>query len=453
MSAQRTSPATDDVRGGDVRGGDVRGGDVRDDAVRGEVRAWLDGNWSPDLTLREWWGRLAEAGWAFPTWPEGYGGRGLPARAARVVAEELTRVGAVGPPAGLGQIMGAPVVLDFGTQQQRDAWVLPLAAGLESWCQLFSEPGAGSDLASLQTRAVRDGDVWILNGQKVWTSGARTADRGMLVSRTDVDAPKHKGITYFIVDMDQPGIEVRPLRQMNGGAAFNEVFFTDAVVPHDRVVADVHGGWMVAVATLAYERQGLSGRGGGGIAAGLPGERNGRLDRTVGDLIEGARRQGEEEAAVARTTRTPGAMVRLAQERRRASDPVLRQRLAAMHASSEAQRVSGERARAAVQQGKQPGPEVSTAKLAMSELGRRARDLSMELLGPTGMLTGDDAPHGGAFQQMALSVQAASIAGGTDEVQRNIVGERVLGLPKEPQVDRDVPFRKLKVGTQRSPGD
>ena len=421
--------------------------------LRADVRDWIAASWSPDLTLRDWWARLAEAGWAFPTFPAGYGGRGLSQSDARVVGEELTRAGAVAPAAGLGQMMGAPVVLDFGTEEQKRAWVPALAAGAESWCQLFSEPGAGSDLASLQTRAVRDGDVWIVNGQKVWTSGARTADRGMLVARTNPDAPKHKGITYFVIDMDQPGVDVRPLRQMTGGSAFNEVFFTDAVVPHDRVIGEVHGGWMVAVATLAYERQGIGGRGGGGgVAAGAAGERNGLLDRTVGDLIRRAQQEGDE-IAIARAVRTPGSMIRLARERGRSGDPVMRQRLAAMHAHGETQRVTGQRARAAAQQGKQPGPEVSTAKLAMSAQGRRARDVAMEVLGAHGMLLGEDAPNGGRFHQMALSVQSASIAGGTDEVQRNIVGERVLGLPKEPQVDRDVPFKELRTGTQGRAAD
>ena len=418
------------------------------DALRDEVRAWLSDNWSLDITLGEWWERLAQAGLAFPTFPEGYGGRGLPAAAARVVGQELGAAGAVGPPGGLGQMMGAPVVLDYGTDEQKDEWVYRLASGKESWCQLFSEPGAGSDLAGLQTRAVRDGDVWIVNGQKVWTSGARTADRGMLVARTNPDVPKHKGITYFIIDMDQPGIDVRPLKQMNGAAAFNEVFFTDAVVGHDRVIADANGGWMVAVATLAYERQGIGGRGaGGGVMAGGPGQRNGNLDQPVGELLKRARREGQE-AAMARTTRTAGAIARLAKERGRAGDPVIRQGIAWMHAMSEAQRISGERARAAAQQGKQPGPEVSTAKLAASEMGRRARDLSLGILGPHGMLMGEDAPEGGAFQQMALSVQSGSIAGGTDEVQRNIIGERVLRLPKEPQVDRDIPFKDIPGATR-----
>ena len=417
--------------------------------MREQVREWVDGNWSPDHTLREWWRRLADEGYAFPQFPKGYGGQGMSPADNRVVHEELTRAGAISAPFGLGQIMGAPVVLDHGTDEQKDAWVLNLASGVESWCQLFSEPGAGSDLASSQTRAVRDGDVWIVNGQKVWTSGAVQADRGMLVARTNVDNPKHRGITYFIIDMEQPGIEVRPLRQMNGASHFNEVFFNDAVVGNDRVIGSVNDGWMVAVATLAYERQGLTQGGRGGTPAGAAGARSGLLDRTCGDLLA---RAGAEQNQLAMSQRTRGtsALRELATTVGRSDDPLVRQRLAAHHALSETQRLSGLRARAAAQKGKQPGPAVSTAKLAASELGRRSRDLALELLGPSGMLMGDDTLDGGSFQTMALSVQSSSIAGGTDEIQRNIIGERVLGLPKEPQVDRDVPFRELRVGTQRS---
>jgi alkylation response protein AidB-like acyl-CoA dehydrogenase len=416
--------------------------------LRTEVRDWMGANWSTDLTLREWWRRLADAGFAFPHFPKGYGGLGLSAADARVVNEETTRAGAISPPFGLGQIMGAPVVLDHGTDEQKDAWVLNLASGLESWCQLFSEPGAGSDLASSSTRAVRDGDVWIVNGQKVWTSGAQVADRGMLVARTNPDNPKHRGLTYFIIDMQQPGVEVRPLKQMNGSAHFNEVFFNDAVVGDDRVIGSVNDGWMVAVATLAYERQGLTQGGRGGTQAGAPGTRSGMLDKNTGELLARA-----EQPAIAtnQRTRATSALRELAEMTGKAGEPVMRQRLAAHHALAETQRLSGLRARAAAQKGKQPGPAVSTAKLAASELGRRSRDIAMELLGPSGMLMGDDTLAGGEFQQMALSVQSSSIAGGTDEIQRNIIGERVLGLPKEPQVDRDIPFRDLKTGTQRSP--
>jgi alkylation response protein AidB-like acyl-CoA dehydrogenase len=270
----------------------------------------------------------------------------------------------------------------------------------------------------------------------------------MLVARTNLDAPKHRGITYFIIDIDQPGIEVRPLKQMNGAAHFNEVFFNDAVVGDDRIVGSVNDGWMVAVATLAYERQGLTAGGRGGIAAGAPGARAGMLARTVGSLLERV-----EQTAMANNQRTgaSSALRELATTMGKTDDPVMRQRLASHHALAETQRLSGLRARAAAQKGKQPGPAVSTAKLAASEHGRRSRDIAMELLGPSGTLMGDDTVAGGEYQNMALSVQSSSIAGGTDEIQRNIIGERVLGLPKEPQVDRDIPFKDLKTGTQRSP--
>jgi len=423
------------------------GSDISD-----EVREWLARTWDDDLTLRDWWSRLASAGWAFPSWPAGHGGRDLPPAAARDVAQALGEAGAIGPPGGLGQMMGGPVVIEHGTEEQQDNWLLPLASGRESWCQLFSEPGAGSDLASLQTRAVRDGDVWVVNGQKVWTTGARTADRGMLVARTDPDSPKHKGITYFIIDMDQPGVDVRPLKQMDGGATFNEVFFSDAVVPHENIVGSANNGWAVAVSTLAYERQGIGGGGGGGgrrgIGAGAPGEKNGMLDRKVGELKQAAsRRQGEQAAAAA--AQSFDAIVRLARSHGRTADPIVRQRLAAMRSMSEAHRMSGLRGRAAAQAGRMPGPEVSTGKLVTSSLGRQARDISLAVEGAHGMLMGEDAPERGRFQQMALRIQSGSIAGGTDEIQRNIIGERVLGLPREPQIDRDVPFRELRVGTQR----
>ncbi|HEX2851162.1 MAG TPA: acyl-CoA dehydrogenase family protein [Acidimicrobiales bacterium] len=412
-----------------------------------EVRGWLTESWNDDLTLRQWWERLAAAGWAFPTWPDGYGGRGLSPADARAVGDALTEVGAIAPPAGLGQMMGAPVVLDHGTDEQRDRWVRDLAAGRESWCQLFSEPGAGSDLASLQTRAVRDGDVWIVNGQKVWTSGARTADRAMLVARTNPDAPKHKGITYFIIDMDQPGIDVRPLKQMDGGASFNEVFITDAIVADDCVIGSANNGWMVAVATLAYERQGIGGRGGAGIMAGAPGEKNGLLDVRVGELKDRARRARGEQAAMQAATSNKAAF-ELAREFGRDTDPVMRQEIMKYHVLGEVHRMNLQRARAAAQTGKKPGPEVSTAKLMTSRLAHTARDVFLGIEGASGMLLGDDAPHGGRYQQVGLRAHASSIAGGSDEIQRNIIGERVLGLPKEPQVDRDVPFRELRVGTQ-----
>jgi alkylation response protein AidB-like acyl-CoA dehydrogenase len=420
-----------------------------DIGVVDEFRSWIGEQWNEALPLREWWRRLAVAGWAFPTWPRGHGGRGLPPDVGRQLNQALAEASALGPPGGLGQMMGGPVVIEHGTNEQRDRWLLPLAAGLESWCQLFSEPGAGSDLASLQTRAVRDGDVWVVNGQKVWTSGAATADRGMLVARTHPDEPKHEGITYFVIDMDQPGVEVRPLRQMDGGTTFNEVFFTDAVVSDDGVVGSPAHGWTVAVSTLAYERQALGGGRAGPLGVAAPGERNGLLDRPVGDLMRGARSRQREQAATLAARSLP-ALTGLIRSQGRDDDSLTRQRLMALYALSEAHRMSGLRASAAARAGRVPGPEASTGKLIQSELGRRARDLALGVEGAHGMLMDADAPAGGSFQLMALRVQASSIAGGTDEIQRNIIGERVLGLPREPQTDRNIPFRELKVGTQRN---
>jgi alkylation response protein AidB-like acyl-CoA dehydrogenase len=414
--------------------------------VRADVRAWLEQAWDPDLTVRAWWGRLGESGWGFPTWPRAWYGRGLASELARVVREELRRAGALGPPGGLGQALAAPTIIAHATDEQKGWWLRPLALGEEAWCQLFSEPGSGSDLASLQTRAVRDGDEWIVNGQKVWTSGARQAVRGMLVARTDADAPKHRGITYFIIDIDQPGIEIRPLKQMNGAATFNEVFLTDARVPHANLVGEANNGWSVTITTLAYERAGI---GGGMLGSATPGEKAGYLDRRVGDVAAGVGEPAERGSMMA-SLGGGSRLLRAASETMgRTDDPLVRQGVARLHAMTEATRLTNERALAAVRAGGRPGAEGSTGKLAAAVNLHAARDVGMGILGAHGMLLEDDAPLGGEVQNLALSAHAISIAGGTNEIQRNIIGERVLGLPKEPQVDREVPFRELRVGTQR----
>src|SRR6476659_8148869 len=227
---------------------------LTDDEVRDEVRRFVAEAWEPDLTLAEWWDRLADSGWAVPTWPEEWLGRGLPGAAARTVSDELRAAKVLGPPAGLGLLLAGPTIVAHGTDAQKERYLRPIVNGQEAWCQLFSEPGAGSDLASLQTRAVRDGDEWIVNGQKVWTSGAQTADLGMLLARTNPDAPKHQGITYFVIDMDQDGIDVRPLREMTGRALFNEVFLTDARVRNDDIVGELNQGWAAGMTTLSNER-------------------------------------------------------------------------------------------------------------------------------------------------------------------------------------------------------
>ena len=408
------------------------------DDLRDEMRSWLGESWDPDLTVREWWGRLAAAGWQFPTWPEGFGGRGLTATEGRAVTAELVEAGALGPPFSLGQVMGGPVVIQGGNDDQWSRFLPALASGSEAWCQFFSEPEAGSDLAGLRTTAMRDGDEWIINGQKVWTSEARHADRGMLVARTNWDVPKHRGLGYFIIDVDQPGIEIRPLKQMNGRAHFNEVFFSDARVPHGNLIGGEGDGWASAVATLAFERAGLSSRVPGVVMA-PPGEKGNMLDRPAGELVASPASMGIDNRAFRSSTE----IAKLADERAKLGDPLLRQELARLKSKGQVANWASQRARAAAKSGQQPGPFANLAKLGGSDIARHARDLAPRVLGPEGMLAGDDAPHGGMITNMVLSQPSSSIAGGTDEIQRNIIGERGLGLPKDVQVDREMAFKDV----------
>ncbi|MGH9098101.1 MAG: acyl-CoA dehydrogenase family protein, partial [Acidimicrobiales bacterium] len=255
------------------------------DQVIDELREWLSSNWDPDLTVAAWWERLGLAGWSAPTLPTNSYGRGLSRNDGVRVSQEIDRFGALGAPAGLGLLLAAPTIATHGTQEQIDSFVRDIVTGQKSWCQLFSEPAAGSDLAGLQTRAVRDGDEWIVNGQKVWTSGGQHANLGMLLARTDPDVPKHQGITYFALEMIQPGVEIRPLKEMTGRALFNEVFMTDARVANDSLIGGENNGWAVANTTLANERAGLgSGGGSGAGGAVLPGTVGGGLDRRAGDF-------------------------------------------------------------------------------------------------------------------------------------------------------------------------
>jgi len=416
-----------------------------EELVREEIRAWLAENWDPDLTLADWWKRLAESGWAMPHWPVEWYGKGLPREMAGAVSKELGAAGAVGPPSGLGVLLAGPTILTHGTDEQKRRYLEPILDGQEGWCQLFSEPGAGSDLASLQCKAERDGDEWVINGQKVWTSGAQVADLGMLIARTDANSPKHKGITYFVIEMDQPGIDVRPLREMTGRALFNEVFFDDARVPDSARIGDLGQGWAVANTTLANERAGLGSGGSGAIGGAAPGAKARMLGRRVGDLAA----QPTQRLSAAQPK--SGQMFQdLARENGLNDDPNVRQRLAELYMLTEIGRFTAMRSRAAKASGKGPGPEANTAKLMMSKITRLSRDLGLELLGANGMLAGKDAPMHGALQEMALFAPAVSIYGGSDEIQKNIIGERVLGLPKEPDADRNktMPFRELRVGTQ-----
>ena len=399
---------------------------------------WLADNWDPGRTVRDWWALLAESGYGFPQFPVEWFGQGLNAEAVAGVKAAFIEAGALGPPASLGQMLGAPMLLVHGSEEHKARFLPILVRGEEAWCQFFSEPGSGSDLASAQTRAVRDGDVWHVDGQKVWTSGAQWADRGMLLARTNRDVPKHQGLSFFIIDVVQPGIEVRPLHQMNGAHGFNEVFFTDAQVDADRMINEENGGWSVAVTVLMYERFMAA------LPTVAPGPRHGNLDRLVGAAAESAAQQR-------RRGRTGVAEVvsDVAKQLGETGDPVLRQKLAALYTKETALAYYGRAGQAAARAGRRPSAAGSLSKLGRSDLVKAGRDTGMSVLGAEGLLNSPDTPGGGEIQQRALSAPGASIAGGTDEIQRGIVGERVLGLPKEPRTDRDVPFRDLTIGTQR----
>jgi len=395
--------------------------------IRAEVRRWITENWDPDLSLREWWGRLAESGWGFPHYPTKWFGRGLSPDVERLVADELGAAGAYGPPRGIGTMMVAPLLLELGTEQQRRDWIPGIVDGSTVWCQLFSEPDAGSDLAGLKTTAVQDGDQWVISGQKVWTSGAHYAERAILVARTDRDAAKHRGLTFFVIDMDQDEIEARPLVQMTGDAEFNEVFLSDAVVPADNRIGEINEGWGVTLRLLSYERNSLDPEADAGI--------HGDLDLSlpagdyangvVDDGLQGYMPKGSEAWALIR---------QLIEESEAASDPVVRQRAMRLYSGQQIARFTALRAAADAELGKVAGPEVSLGKLASTQVMRQWRDLALSVLGAHGMLAGADATRNGRVAQIALSVSGMSIAGGTDEIQRNIIGERVLGLPREPRV-------------------
>jgi alkylation response protein AidB-like acyl-CoA dehydrogenase len=400
---------------------------AEDAAFRAEVRAWFArpevgrevasfNGLTPDADLawiavaKVWQQFLADQGWACITWPAEYGGRGgTPAQAA-IFAEESARVGAFGATFAVGISMAGPTIIAHGTDEQKQRYLPPTLRGDEVWCQLFSEPGAGSDLAGLSTRAVRDGDEWVVDGQKVWTSGAHFSDWGILLTRTDPDQPKHRGITYFLLDMRTPGIEVRPLRQITGTAHFNEVFLSGVRIPHANVLGEVNNGWAVAMTTLANERTFMGGH-----------------SRALGFADLAA----------------------LASERSVNGDDVVRQGLAASFTRAQLARYTNMRVRTQTARGLPPGPEVSIAKLAAAWNLKRNGELALSIEGADGMLTAADAPAGGAWQLSFLGAPAIRIAGGSDEIQRNVIGERVLGLPAEPRVDKTAPFRDLPNGATR----
>ncbi len=406
------------------------------EAVTAELATWLEEHWDPEITLAEWWGRLAEGKWSHPALPEEAGGRGYGRALCAAVSTCMAEAGVVGPPIGLGPMLAAPTIVAHGTPEQVERFVPEILDGSIAWCQLFSEPGAGSDLAGLQSRAVRDGDEWVVTGQKVWTSGGHLAKWGMLIARTDPDLPKHQGITYFAFDMEQDGVEVRPLREMTGEALFNEVFIDEAKVADANVIGGLGNGWRVANTTLMIERANL-GSGGKQPPSISGGPMTGRLNQPVGPLARRDTRGPDGEAGRGISVRR---LIGMAEEAGRSGDPVVRQEIARLHILSEVNRLNLLRAKAG---GSRTGAEGNLAKLAMSELVRRSREVGNLVVGADGMLASSASATGGAVQEVTLFSPAPSIYGGTDQVQRNIIGERVLGLPKEPGHPKETPFRDL----------
>jgi alkylation response protein AidB-like acyl-CoA dehydrogenase len=386
------------------------------EALRRRVRTWLTANIPDDWKkfglsevprpeayefLRKWQKTLFDAGFIGLTWPKESGGQGLTFVEEMVVHEEMALQKA--PPVLniLGVGMAGPTIIAYGSEEQKKRYPSKILSCEEIWCQGYSEPNSGSDLASLQTRAVKDGEYWVINGQKVWTSLAHIADWMMLLARTDPAAPKHKGITYFLLDMKSPGVTVKPLKQITGDAEFNEVFFDNVRVHERQILGGVNNGWAVGLTTLMYERLAL----GFGLQV--------RLRITLEALVDMARRMEKHGRAMTK-------------------DPVMRQKLATLWIDTEALKYTGARAVTKLLRGELPGPEASAGKMSWVDTHQRLQELAMELQGPYAMLArgADVAVDSGVWQYSFLRSRANSIEGGTTEIQKNIIGERVLGLPK-----------------------
>jgi len=399
-------------------------GDTPEEAAfRAEARDWLEANapakGSPEAfdlmsspgrsteqekelagQARNWQAKLASGGWACLDWPPEYGGRGASTAETIIFEQEQSRFGISMSMFMAALEMAAPTLMTWGTDEQKQQFLNPIRRGEMVFAQLFSEPNAGSDLAGLQTRAVKDGDEFVVNGQKVWNSYAHLADWGILLARTNPGVPKHQGLSYFFVKMDSEGLELRPLRQMTGGAEFNETFFDNVRIPAENVVGGVDNGWAVAQTTLNSERAAVG------------------AQASVVDVR---------------------ALVELAEEKGQAGDLAVRQALARAWMRSEVLRYLGMRVYTALSQGAEIGPEASIMKLLTGDHLRDTSQTAMELLGPEGMLDDD------AWVTRMVSHFAHKIGGGTPEIQRNVIGERILGLAREPRADKGIPFRELKV--------
>jgi len=392
---------------------------------RVRARSWLEATAAPRATgslspaeeldrARAFQAALFDAGLAGITWPAECGGQGLTQAHLLAFNEEAGDFDLPISPFLIGLGMCGPTLVDLGTSAQQARYLRPLLRGEEIWCQLFSEPGAGSDVASLQSKAVPDGDGWLLNGQKVWTTGAQYGDFGAVLARTDPEVPKHRGLTMFIVDMRAPGVTVRPLRVMTGAAPFNEVFFADVRIPADAVLGSVNEGWTAAVAMLGHERVSI----GGAV-------QQSSNPLAFSSLVETARRHERNE------------------------DPVIRDELVGAYLRERALQLLNARLKQEANTGKAIGARGSVLKLVRALNAARAVDVAGMVAGSEAIAWTEGDTAAAALSMSITGAPGLAIAGGTNEVQRNILGDRVLGLPKEPQVDRDVPFRELRVGTQR----
>ncbi len=402
---------------------------------RAKARAWLEKNAKPrdpnenlpnPLGEREddaavaaakaWQAKKFDEGWACLTWPVEYGGQGLGRMENVIWNQEETKFDTPPNIYTIGHGMLGPTIMAHGTDEQKERYLREMARGQEVWCQLFSEPDAGSDLAGLRTSATKDGDGWLLNGQKIWSTGAHFSDWGMIVTRSDPNAAKHAGLTYFIVDMHAPGIETRPIKQINGASGFNEVFFTDVRVPDRNRLGAVGDGWRVAITTLMNERVAI----GGGSSAGTL--------RNLFKLAREARRNGK--PAI--------------------EDSAVRQKLAEFYIKAKGLQYTSYRTLSALSRGGTPGPEGSIGKAVGAPLGQEMASFALELQGAfSGVADPGAGFHEGLWQDLYLGIPGMRIAGGSDEILKNIIAERVLKLPPEIRVDKDKPFRDIPTGTQK----
>ena len=399
-------------------------------AFRAEAKAWIGANapkqYEDELrkaslgrvalkganileVAKAWQKKKADAGWACLHWPKEYGGRGATPIERVIWQQEEGVYGKLTQPFQIGEGMCGPTVMAWGSEEAKRRYLPKLAAGEEIWCQLFSEPSAGSDVAGLRTRAEKKGDSWVVNGQKIWTSGAHYSDYGLLIARTDPNVPKHKGLTMFFLDMKSPGVEVRPIKQANGMQEFNEVYFTDVVIPDSQRLGAVGEGWSVSLTTLMNERMSIGAR----LATGVP-----EMFEFCSNLML------EDGLAI--------------------DDPAVRSKLASWAVKASGLKYTSYRAISALSKGERPGPENSIGKLVSGLMLQDIATYAMDLEGAAGSLTGtDEEQANGQFQQMLLSSPSMRIAGGTDEILRNIIAERVLGLPGDIRVDKDVPYNKI----------